>query len=436
MSMISQFDIVVLGGGPAGLISALRLVNAGWRVAVVTQPRRPTLESFSPRVVAALEQAGSEQALTTLNQPVERLVSWAGQRSAANREFIVDRARFDAALAADAERAGVVMLTGRVVKTSRTEEGWSVAISGSREAESTLRGRLVVEARGRAALASGRSTFRGPPTIALARYWRLPRVGSAFTAIAGFPSGWAWFASTGDGTAMLSLVMSGQRGILPARISLDEFYAARLGELAEAKTWLADSTPFGALVARAATAMLTRPVVGDRLIRLGDAALAIDPLSGHGSYEALRAAFTMPALINTLLNRPMSSGLAERFHTERTEDSFVRHARIGRDFYAMETRWDNLPFWAERRIWPDDHPAHISPSYGTSIQVRPVIGNDWIVAREVVVTPDHPLGIWRVAGIPIVPLMQRRLPPSHSPEMAAAARWLKQRRLIDWQPVG
>lgn len=424
-----DFDVVVLGGGPAGLFAALRLTDAGWNVAVVTQSRRGSIEGFSPRVAVAIEKAGCTRSLDVLGRPVERLVFWGDRPSTANHEYIIDRARFDDALACDARNAGVSVMPGRVVETLRDEHKWSVTFVESGAAPRTVSAKFLVEARGRAYRKRYGTTHRGPATVALSRVWRTRRANGAFSAVSTFPNGWGWFATTGNGTALLSLMIAGHRGSVPGRGTLDHFYSALVRELKEAKTWLADAVPIGPASARIATSTLTLPVVEDGQIVLGDAALTIDPLSGHGCYEAIRAAFTMPALINTLV-RGNDRALAEQFHTERLQESFGRHARMGRELYAMETKWRDHPFWAERRTWPAHDERDVSSMLDGKVVMRPVIENDLIVSREVVVTSDHPLGVWRVGDIPIVSLMKGQL-SSHEPHAAAADEWLKQHGLLE-----
>ena len=125
--------------------------------------------------------------------------------------------------------------------------------------------------------------------------------------------------------------------------------------------------------------------------------------------------------------------------------AFERFARIGRDFYALERRWPEADFWRERRQWPDDVPAHLPPDAALPrIEHRPVIEDGLVVARRVVVTADQPRGVWQVAGVPVVELLESRAVhgDAASPDAAArfgctpdqlatALQWLRHRRLID-----
>jgi hypothetical protein len=62
------------------------------------------------------------------------------------------------------------------------------------------------------------------------------------------------------------------------------------------------------------------------------------------------------------------------------------------------------------------------PAQKALIEKRPVLEFGYIREREVVITPDHPRGVWQVEGVPIVPLRQYLQSGVGSDASAAAAR--------------
>jgi hypothetical protein len=78
------------------------------------------------------------------------------------------------------------------------------------------------------------------------------------------------------------------------------------------------------------------------------------------------------------------------------------------------------------------------------IERRPVVENGFVVEHEVVVTPDHPRGVWVVDGVPLAALHKTLLaddPPADAGRLAEifgrprdsielAQQWLKDRLLI------
>jgi flavin-dependent dehydrogenase len=424
-------DILVVGGGPAGCAAALGLARCGFEVVLVATPRRPAVsEGLSERVVRLLEQAGHERALATLGPSVRREASWHGVTTSANVEWVVERAAFDRALLEDVSAAGVRTVMAPVRRLRPAEDHWQGEAGGH-----AYRAGFLVEARGRRAPGRRR---HGPPAIALVQTWSgLCR--QACTAVAPFAEGFAWFATTGNGLGSLQLVVASGRAA-----DREASLAERLASVPTAHTWLDGGRPCGPVTVRHAGTSRTQAPLEPARIRIGDAALALDPLSGHGVFEALASATAAVPVVTTLLRRPVDAALARVFYEERVEQAFLRFARTARDFYRLEERWHDAPFWSVRRNWPDDLPAHESPSAAApQIATRPVIEDGVVVAREVIVTADHPRGVFQVDGVPLVALLRavhtgearriekasRRLDRT-SEQVGTALAWLRYRGLL------
>lgn len=439
--MVHSSQIVILGAGPAGSVTALRLAKLGYEVTVVGRHRlNPTWEGLSARAVEGLRTAGCSSALATLESEVQRIATWNGETAAANRERIVDRSRFDAALEEDLIRAGVRVYAGRVGRCQADADGWAITLQ--RRAASPLRvhAGFLIEARGREAPIRGGKRLGGPATTALTASWEMPAVVPPMTAVAGFEDGWGWLAVGPKGRGSLQLLVSSETGELPGRSGLAEFYRTKVSEAGEIGRWIEGASLRGPVTARAAATSMVAPLTRHRMLRVGDAALAIDPLSGHGIFEAVGSALAAAPVVNTILRNPERSKLALDYYRQRVEQTFHRYGRIGRDFYRQEQRWSARPFWRVRQRWPDDFPAHPSLSAEPPrIVERPVISDDTIVCREVIVTADHPRGVWQVAGVPIVALLRSGI---NNPEIAAAEferplddastaiQWLRYRGLV------
>jgi flavin-dependent dehydrogenase len=399
-------QIVVLGGGPAGAATAVGLARLGERVVLVGEPRRfAAVEGVSARVIDALRGLRFTGALSSFAPPSPRCVTWNGVRSAANQECLVDRQRLDHALLDDVERLGIAVVRGRIADVAQTAKGYEVEVEepGRRR---TLSAHFLVEARGRAAPAAGLPRVRGVETVSLLQYWQGPPVGTR-SAVQSVADGWAWMAALADGRRYLQLTVDVASAMLPVKKDLAAFCAARFRAMDAAQPFLYDAEPVGAPHARTSTPVLSECVAGSNWIRVGDAAMAVDPLSGNGIFQTLSSALQAPAVVATLLHNPVEAELAERFHQDRIEHLFYRFARTGRDFYAQETHRMQNPFWKARLGWPDAAPLHVSVT-PDSVRVarRPVVHNGRIVEDEVVVTSDQPLGVWHLDGFQVAPLLR------------------------------
>jgi len=396
--------IVVLGAGPAGAAVALGLQRLGYAVTLVSEWRRfAALEGVSERVLQALRGAGLHQALAQALLPSERQVNWNGQQQAQNIEFLLDRPTFDRGLRHDLRAAGVLLIEGRVLGVQSFSDGHRIDIEG----RETLSADFLVEARGRQAPALGKG-LRGPETVSLLNRWQ-GTPGDTASAVESLEDGWAWMARRADGQCYWQWTVDVASAGLPGKAQLLEHCRQRRQDSAVARAFFAGEAEVDLnLHARSSTAILSPQVCGDHWIRVGDAAMAVDPLSGNGIFQSLSSALQAPTVINTLLRKPQRAVLARRFHQQRVEQLFLRFARIGRDFYADEQRWLSQPFWQARRQWPDAQVAHAEADFnGLRIERAPVLKDGFVDEAEVVITADQPLGIWHVQGVELAPLLRR-----------------------------
>ncbi|MBC3458978.1 flavin-dependent monooxygenase QhpG [Pseudomonas mosselii] len=423
-----EASILVLGAGPAGAATALGLRRMGYPVTVVSDWRRfAAVEGVSQRVLEGLRHAGLGAALAEATTPATRQVHWNGERLQPNQECLLDRQRFDQALRDDLRRAGVELVEGRVREVERGQ-GYRIHLDDGR----TLHGEFLVEARGRQApLSEGR--LRGPETVSLLNLWQAAP-GTPVSAVESLDDGWAWMARLADGRCYWQVTLDATTAQLPGKAALPEYCAERRrGSALVAQLFGERAFAPAQVHARSSTAILAGNCAGPDWLRVGDAAMAVDPLSGNGIFQSLSSALQAPVVINTLLQRPGQADLAERFHQTRVEQLFLRFARIGRDFYAQETQRVAQPFWARRRGWPDAQPLHAAADWqAVRVERRPVLREGWVEEAEVVVTADQPLGVWHLQGVELAPVvrglqagigLERLVKKAHQPMVE---RWLRE----------
>ncbi|MDI3325865.1 FAD-dependent monooxygenase [Pontibacterium granulatum] len=434
-----QTPILILGAGPAGGAVALGLIRLGYQVVIIGQPRPfDAVEGISERVVEGLKGAGFKRALQAIREPSARNATWNGASNSANTERLINRRVLDAGIWQDLLEAGVSCIDARISKVQHTEAGVEVTVQYPDEgATQTLQGAFLVEARGRAAPSAGLKRFRGSETVSLLQYWQGPATPAQSAAVS-FEDGWAWFAMTEQGKRYLQLTFDVATANLPPKAALGHFCTERLLQIPQAAPFMADAKPVGEPHARTSTPILCEEAVGDRWIRVGDAAMAVDPLSGNGIFQAMSSALQAPAVINTLLKSPQNAELAKQFHQSRVTALFYRFARIGRDFYRMEEQWQNRSFWHTRHHWPDDQPMHVATTFDQfEVKTMPVVQSGEIKAVDVVVTPDQPLGIWHLGGIELAPVVSavKNRQPGESIQGAIARLKLEppqERSILSW----
>ncbi|MDG9857618.1 lycopene cyclase family protein [Pseudomonas nitroreducens] len=404
---MSERPILILGAGPAGAAVALGLRRLGHPVTVISEWRRfAAVEGVSQRVLEGLRNAGLRHALECAAPPSQRRVHWNGVESAQNIECILDRPRFDAGLREDMTQAGVELIEAQVLAVEKDGAAWRVTLDDGR----VVQGAFLVEARGRQAPLNqkGQKARRGPETLSLLNRWR-GEPGPLATAVESLPDGWAWMARLEDGRCYWQLTLDVASSQLPPREQLLDYCRERRRASRLVRQLFGDAEERELdLHARSSTAILCLEACGDNWIRVGDAAMAVDPLSGNGIFQSLSSALQAPLVINTLLRAPERAELAKRFHRQRVEQLFLRFARVGRDFYASEEQWSGQPFWQARRGWPDEQPSHVPADFASLRIVRaPVLKGEFVDEAEVVVSADQPLGIWHLDGLELAPWLRR-----------------------------
>jgi len=150
-----MYDVLVIGGGPAGLYAAYCLAKAGRRVAVfeehseIGRPLHCTgllaVESFSRFTLPQDAILGTLRS-ARLHSPSGHLFSLA---SAQDETVILDRPSFDRGLADQALKAGADLFLGRRIETlHRFREGVVACTSNGHGGRRLFRGRLGILATG------------------------------------------------------------------------------------------------------------------------------------------------------------------------------------------------------------------------------------------------------------------------------------------------
>ncbi|MFG0393063.1 NAD(P)/FAD-dependent oxidoreductase [Pseudomonas sp. zbq_4] len=401
---------MVVGGGPAGVACAVGLSRMGYPVQLINSPRRfNSYEGVSPRVCRALVDAGLQRAAATVDTPKLRQVEWGQDTSRFNSESVIERRVFDLALLEDAAAHGVAIINGQVTKIEMMRKGYLVSFEAD-GSEQTLEASFLVEARGRKA-SYGKDKVTGPGSVSLLASWR-SSVTLKSSMLESLKTGWIWATTANDGLLHTQLSLDAStddlRGLMEPAGYL-EYLQKHSKTLFKFRS--VDIQPAQPIFARGSTPICSSEVGGQNWLKIGDAAMAVDPLSGNGIFQSLSTSLQAPAVINTLITRPKSSRLALDFHRDRIQHLFKRFARIGRDFYRMGFQDNpNSAYWKTRSVWPDDVPLDSVINFNSiHIAERGVVDHGLIKQARVVASSEQPLGMWHLGGLELAPRVQRIL---------------------------
>lgn len=180
-----DFDVAVVGAGPAGSVMAHQLAAAGHEVVLIERGEAPGSKNLSGGVLygrvleglfpdylseAPVERKITKNVITFLNSTSRVAVDYSDDRLADPVNAVtVLRAKFDPWLASKAEAAGAMLMTGVRVDEPLLEPGSSGRVIGVRAGEDELRTRVVVAADGvNSFLARAAGIRQAPPPRQLA----------------------------------------------------------------------------------------------------------------------------------------------------------------------------------------------------------------------------------------------------------------------------
>jgi geranylgeranyl reductase family protein len=325
-----QFDVAVIGAGPAGAVAARDLARAGARVALVdgSHPREKACGGGVTGRALELARPGSGDGSATAGRIVERVTFESGSRRAgvqlttAHDLRVFSREAFDAALLRDARGAGAVLIPARARSIDRSAGRWTITAGGE-----TLGASWVLGADGAGGIVRKR-VFRAfeRDQISIAAGSYVDGVESAEIAIAfvDAPRGYLWSFPRPGHLAVGACAQADETTTAEMHAVTDAWldrYPAARGRARRRYAW-----PIPSLAAADVDA---EQPSGDGWLLLGDAAGLVDPITREGIFFALRSGMLAAhALQTSAPARNYAAAVRDELHGE-----LRRAARLKAGFY-------------------------------------------------------------------------------------------------------
>jgi 2-polyprenyl-6-methoxyphenol hydroxylase-like FAD-dependent oxidoreductase len=304
--VVSDADVVIVGGRCAGATLALRLARAGLRVVVVDRARFPS-ETLSTHVmqssgVAALRDLGVAEELFTLSPPIERAVMVLGDVRTEIRHVSsmlgapmlnVRRVTLDAVLLKEAEAAGAEIHAATNVRDLLRDGG---RVVGVKTDAGDLSAALVVGADGArssmARLVDAKEYAVTPPgRLFVWGYFDgvAERADGAPPAVwLGKPREHGFLASHTDGGLFMAVVTTDLSRKAEVLADREGHLRRALGEWPELASLVAPARAVDGLRAVSSWRGFFRQSAGPGWALVGDAGHFKDPTAGQGISDALR----------------------------------------------------------------------------------------------------------------------------------------------------
>ncbi len=307
---MNSFDVITIGGGPAGCAMALDLNRRGYNVALCDQAKFPrdkvcgefispgadpilaqlgvlnSIEALSPKRLKGVAISSYESAELSINYPVSM------ETGLSLTSLSVPRYQLDALLLEQVKNAGVKVFEQYKVTDFVFNDGCVVGVRGWDETKTSfsLNCKLVVDAGGRNAVSlrkfSLKRELKGNSKIAFSAHWQGVRLPQDYCYIHISRPGYTGISSVGNGWANVVLVVDAS--VLGGE-NPEIFYYRALMQNSGRSKMLEDGERVGPVRSVESLAFAVEPVPCGGLVLVGDATGFIDPFTGEGIYLALRS---------------------------------------------------------------------------------------------------------------------------------------------------
>jgi flavin-dependent dehydrogenase len=358
--MKHDFDVVIVGGGPAGSTAAIVLARRGFSVCVLEKDRHPRFhigESILPRAMPLIRELGLEEALRGLphvpkygaefgfgdDRRTQRF-SFTNGLLPGCAVFNIERSRFDAMLLDRARAAGAEVREQSTVKAIRTLREGAVEAETS---DTVIRGRLLIDASGQATIVGRalgvRRNFEDPALQKVAYFQHFDGVEHLPGDERGHPGifmseeGWFWLIALDERKTSVGFVTRPDfvraLGVAPNRLLA--WAVARCPIVRERMRHASGSAENDVL---SDFSYRCSPFAGPGYFMVGDAACFLDPIFSTGVTLAMMSAVEAAGLGSRILRGETRPREAQRRYCRYVERATSPFWRLIRGFYRHEFR--------------------------------------------------------------------------------------------------
>lgn len=316
MGQTVTYDVVVVGGGPAGAMASTVLAMHGHRVLLLEKEKFPRYhigESFLPYSYFPLQRIGMVDKLGEEKFVRKYAVQFAGQDGRVSAPFYfhthldheaaitwqVLRSEFDQILLDNAREKGVEVREETRATAILRDDGKVVGVKaiGRDGREYDIAAAMTIDASGRDIFTLSRNNGRKwDPVIDKTAVWtyyhgalRDPGVDEGTTTVAMVPErGWFWYIPQRDDMVSVGLVAE-KDYLFSGTRDLSEIFQREVGNNLWIKQHLAPGRQVGEYYVTREYSYRGEHCAEDGLILVGDAFAFLDPVFSSGVYFALRS---------------------------------------------------------------------------------------------------------------------------------------------------
>ena len=383
MTLRNEYDVIVVGGGPAGSTIGSLLAKWGQKVLILEKDRFPRFhigESLLPGTVRVMKRLGVlnkvEQAGFTRKYGASYI--WGKSRKPwtihfsevdedATYAYQVDRATFDKILLDHSSECGATVLEGCKVTRFTNEDS---RVSGVEYLDDGLKPHtatcaLAVDASGQSALLGSQLNLRqfNPTLRNIAVFGHFQGGKSVVEYLHGLPgrdagnifivtteAGWIWYIPQREGRFSVGLVTAATASSAINAVGRKTYYLKVLNETPEIAFLLKDARMEPETVTTTSDwSYISRKFWGPGFLLAGDAACFVDPILSTGVDLAMEGGLKAAYAINTELSSPELADRAMAWYEEEYQHTARTFLEMAEHWYHGERTQDSW-FWKARRL--------------------------------------------------------------------------------------
>jgi flavin-dependent dehydrogenase len=360
-------DICIIGGGPAGVATALMLQQRGIQSTIIeaaaTVPAKAG-ETLPPTALPVLQALGAAHVLkdTAHLACYGNTYLW-GSNQLQEKHFIfqtagngwhLNRQQFETSLIKLAQQKGIGFIPGTKLMQAVFDEAggyWKLQVKTGEAPITNFNCRFVADATGRnskIARCLGIERKHHDTLTGVVAHFKLDedKPISQLTHIEAVENGW-WYAAAVSNSTIVTAFMTDAKLLSKAMQQIPGYWQALQHTELINTLFPKGFTPY------TATALYTQPagtsmlnsICGHNWLAVGDAAFAYDPISSYGISSALGGGcYAGNAIADHL------AGAAEALPAYQyiTEKAFAAYLPLLQQQYALENRWNEAAFWKDR----------------------------------------------------------------------------------------